>query len=425
MFAFRHETEGSKPMQLNFVYDASVANAPAGFLSAMNYVATDLDNLITNNITVTIQVGWGEDIGTPITTDLSTGGPQQAGIEMPYAQLRAALTVNATSAADQTMLANLPATDPTNGAGFYVTAAQQQAWGLLPANGILNGSPIIDGNIGFNANDAFSFDPNARAVPGQYDFIGDAEAEITHALGRFPDGPGGLYSPLDLLRYASPGVNIMDETHPGASAYLSIDGGNTNLGALNATANGGGDPSDFASTRDAFGNGYTDNAMLMTATDKSIMDVLGFNVAAAPPVTTTLTSSQTITGQNNGNYLLVSGPQLPTWKFLNTTGDDITVLGNKSHLTLSGSSDTVDDSSNGLALTLRGAGNVTLIDFGHDKTGSITLYKDSSYRNGAAALANLVSDGHGGSLLALTGGSLDLVGVTKADVSASQFKIVH
>ena len=47
-------------MQINLIYDFSTSSAPAGFFSAMAAAAEYLDNLITNNITVNIQVGWGE-----------------------------------------------------------------------------------------------------------------------------------------------------------------------------------------------------------------------------------------------------------------------------------------------------------------------------------------------------------------------------
>ncbi|HEX3574924.1 MAG TPA: NF038122 family metalloprotease [Rhodopila sp.] len=263
-------------MQINFIYDSSTASAPAAFKTALADAAAYLDGLITNPITVNIQVGWGEDNGAPITPDsLSTGGPQQAGIGMSYAQLKAALAANATSAADQTMLGNMPALDPTNGGSFYITAAQQKAWGLLPATGT-----EVDGNIGFSATANWTFDPNNRSAAGSYDFIGDAEAEITHALGRLPGlqlSAPGWYSPLDLMRYASPGVNALSV---GAPAYFSINGGATDLVAFDTT----GDSSDWTPSvrSDAFGDGYTGQTMVMTQTDQTLLDVLGYTVAGAP-----------------------------------------------------------------------------------------------------------------------------------------------
>jgi hypothetical protein len=274
-------------VQINFIYDSSTASAPAAFKTALADAAAYLDALITNPITVNIQVGWGEDNGAPITPNsLSTGGPQQDGIGMSYAQLKAALTANATSVADQTMLGNMPAVDPTNGGSFYITAAQQKAWGLLPATGT-----EIDGNIGFSATESWTFDPNNRSAAGSYDFIGDAEAEITHALGRFPGlqlSAPGWYAPMDLMRYAAPGVNAFTV---GAPAYFSMNGGATNLDAFNTT----GDASDWAPSvrSDAFGDGYTGQTMVMTQTDQTLLDALGYTVAGSTTPTPVATPTAT------------------------------------------------------------------------------------------------------------------------------------
>jgi hypothetical protein len=276
-------------MQINFIYDSSTALAPAAFKTALADAAAYMDSLVTNNITVNIQVGWGEDNGAPITPDsLSTGGPQQDGIGMTYVQLKAALTANATTAADRTMLANMPAVDPTNGGNFYITAAQQKAWGLLPANGA-----EIDGNIGFSSTENWTFDPNSRSVAGAYDFIGDAEAEITHVLGRFAGlqlSAPGWYSPLDLMRYAQTGVNELTADVP---AYFSINGGVTNLDSFNTT----GDPGDWTTSvrSDAFGDGYTDQTMVMTQTDQTLLDTLGYTIAGTPAPTPVATATPTPT----------------------------------------------------------------------------------------------------------------------------------
>ena len=47
-------------MQINLSFDSSVSGAPSGFTAAVTAVAQVLDNLFTNNITLTIDVGWGE-----------------------------------------------------------------------------------------------------------------------------------------------------------------------------------------------------------------------------------------------------------------------------------------------------------------------------------------------------------------------------
>src|SRR5437764_4100804 len=50
-------------MQINVSFDSSVANAPAGFVAAVNYVVNYYDTLFTNNVTVNINVGYGEIAG--------------------------------------------------------------------------------------------------------------------------------------------------------------------------------------------------------------------------------------------------------------------------------------------------------------------------------------------------------------------------
>jgi len=79
-------------MQINFVYDPSTKSAPAGFFTAMNYAASVLDALITNPITVNIEVGWNEIAGSALPSgDLATGGDSW-GNNLSYSQLVAELS---------------------------------------------------------------------------------------------------------------------------------------------------------------------------------------------------------------------------------------------------------------------------------------------------------------------------------------------
>ena len=77
-------------MRINIIYDSSAGTAPAGFEGAVQAAAQELDNLITNSITVNIQVGWGENNGSPLNGNISTGGPS-GGTDLSYAQLKADL----------------------------------------------------------------------------------------------------------------------------------------------------------------------------------------------------------------------------------------------------------------------------------------------------------------------------------------------
>ncbi len=258
-------------MQINLIYDSSTANAPIGFVAAMNYAAQYLDNLITNNITVNIQVGWGEVGGTPLGGAAGEGGPN--GDMFSYAQLKADLLAHSSSAVDAAAYANLPPTDISNGAGFFVSTAEEKAWGILPANGT-----EIDGAVGFSNTAPWNFSTTNQAIAGQYDFLGDALHELTHALGRDSGlNPGSPMTVMDLFQYASPGVI---QTNTGSSSYFSIDGGATNLGTFSNTS----DLGDWSNTVpndsfDAFtvpGQAYT-----VSPNDVALLNVLGFNINSA------------------------------------------------------------------------------------------------------------------------------------------------
>ena len=122
-------------MQINLNYNSSVNAAPAAFKTAMAAAASFLDALILNPITVNIQVGYGEDDNGafPIGGNLSLGGVfyQSA---LNYSTLKSDLSANATTALDHLAVESLPASDPTDGATFYVGDPEARALGLLPCN---------------------------------------------------------------------------------------------------------------------------------------------------------------------------------------------------------------------------------------------------------------------------------------------------
>jgi hypothetical protein len=254
-------------LAFNLIFDASVASAPAGFESGMTAACLALSAIFTNPITVTLDVGWGEINGAPLSGNDSEGSG--LGFFYSYQQVVAALTASATSADDLTALANLPAVDPTAGGRFLVFNAEATALGLLRHN-----TGMVDGSVGFSAASNYTFDPNDRAVPGAIDFIGVAEHEITHAMGRISGLGQPDYSILDLFRYSSRGALELTQ---GTPAFFSIDGGDTNLNQFSTTV----DPSDWAASagNDAFDAvAVTGTEEPLTATDIREMNVLGFDL---------------------------------------------------------------------------------------------------------------------------------------------------
>ncbi|MDB5458796.1 MAG: hypothetical protein JWO72_537 [Caulobacteraceae bacterium] len=265
-------------------YDSSVTNAPAGYTTAIQSAINYLDNLITNNITITIAFGWGEVNGQAVAAN-AAGENQANGYYYSYAQVKNALLGAASSPDDRASVATLPGADPTNGGRFFVTMAQAQALGLGGA------STSTVGWVGLNASDPYTFDPANRAVVGTYDAVGVLEHEITEILGR--SGSMGsafgsnIFTALDLFRFSSAGVRQLT---PGTQAYFSVDGSSMLL-PYNDPTNGG-DATDWALSvkGDSFGAAYSGRSSLVSATDLRVMDVLGYTLAGAP-VALALTST--------------------------------------------------------------------------------------------------------------------------------------
>jgi hypothetical protein len=148
-------------MQINFIYDQSVSAAPAGFITDLNLVAQAAALYFTDPITVNIEVGWGEYGGVPMPsgelgiTDLNQLAANAK--QLTYDQVKTELMQHATTIYDKIAINNLPSTDPTGGGPFYISAAQQKAWGLLPANGT-----ETDGVIGFSSTEPWDFNPSEQ-----------------------------------------------------------------------------------------------------------------------------------------------------------------------------------------------------------------------------------------------------------------------
>src|ERR1700760_4834009 len=116
-------------MQINVTYDSSVDAAPAAFKTDVQYAVNFLDAAFSNNVTLNINVGWGEVGGTALMpSDLGESMFAKAPT-YTYSQIVGALQAQAAQpnaspdlvAAVQT-LSGLP--NPTDGGPFDIGLAE-------------------------------------------------------------------------------------------------------------------------------------------------------------------------------------------------------------------------------------------------------------------------------------------------------------
>jgi hypothetical protein len=312
-------------MQIIITYDSSADSAPAAFKADVQVAVNFLEAAFTNNVTLNINVGWGEIDGSALASgDLGESFFAQAP-NYTYSQIVNALTAQAAQpnaspdlvAAVQT-LTGLP--DPTNGGNFDIGRPEAKALGLLPAD-----NTHIDGWVGFDSTANWSYSSTATPGPNQYYLIGTIEHEITEVMGRVAnEGIVGehavpdAWGVMDLFRFSAPGVRQLASGPLHSTGYFSIDNGNTVLGTWNnftstgdlgdwnknGNEHGGGGPGPSGSDSfDDFSNSGVLNQV--TNTDLTLMHVLGWE--ASQPLNFVMNGEMYFvdSGQQSQNNLVI------------------------------------------------------------------------------------------------------------------------
>jgi hypothetical protein len=308
-------------MQIIITYDSSADSAPAAFKADVQVAVNFLEAAFTNNVTLNINVGWGEIDGSALASgDLGESFFAQAP-NYTYSQIVNALTAQAAQpnaspdlvAAVQT-LTGLP--DPTNGGNFDIGRPEAKALGLLPAD-----NTHIDGWVGFDSTANWSYSSTATPGPNQYYLIGTIEHEITEVMGRVAnEGIVGehavpdAWGVMDLFRFSAPGVRQLASGPLHSTGYFSIDNGNTvlgtwnnftstgDLGDWNKNGNEHGGPSGSDSFDDFSNSGVLNQ---VTNTDLTLMHVLGWE--ASQPLNFVMNGEMYFvdSGQQSQNNLVI------------------------------------------------------------------------------------------------------------------------
>ncbi|HTZ36916.1 MAG TPA: NF038122 family metalloprotease [Stellaceae bacterium] len=267
-------------MNLDVTFDQSEASLPAGFVSDVEWVANYFDGLFTNDVTVNIDVGYGEIDGEALFSDALGESLPSADNKAGYVYTDNYYPVDtALKAEDAPGSSTLrrPANKPLAGKVAF-TAAEAKALGLISSN------PGPDGYVGFaSAANLFSY-ANGTPAAGRYDFIGVVEHEFTEVMGRISlaNDESQYYSPMDLYRFTAPHTHDEGTGGNGSTAYFSIDGGKTDLGTWNnQTSNGDlGDwyPAGPAPGGDDAFNDYSYPGVVneLSSSDLTVMQAIGW-----------------------------------------------------------------------------------------------------------------------------------------------------
>ncbi|HEV2715420.1 MAG TPA: NF038122 family metalloprotease, partial [Terriglobales bacterium] len=292
-------TGTASALTINLTFDSDTVFMNAGLTAAeivqmraaCNYAALQFTTNYTDPINVNIFVTAVPGTGTL--------GMSRAFIfsVADYATLRNAMVADSTTPDDATALGSggsVPMADPIGGSHLYVVSkAERKALGLA-ADDLTN-----DGTYTFGGGFTYTYDPNNRAVPGAFDFIGVTMHEYSEIMGRIgsmghnffgqPD-----YMQFDLFHFTGAGVRGLNNG-PGRS--FSINNGTNFLKAFNDAAMNGGDLQDWAAGANDSFNAFINSGVQndLTDVDLRVMDVIGYDRVATTTPTPTPTATHTPT----------------------------------------------------------------------------------------------------------------------------------
>jgi hypothetical protein len=270
------------------------AGVPRDFLDDEQTAINILNSAFTNNITVTIKVGYGNYKGAALPSQNMSQGGINLGYVLTYQQLRTdLLTFGEPGFFNDTNLPNAPSINGMS--NFMVSSSVAKIFGIPTT--LSN----IDGFVGIGT------DLSAGPVR-----ISAFLHEFGHALGRVPDiitsGGTQYFSELDLWRFTAPSQRYFDGNFTTtASTYFSLDGGAHKIANWGRTSNDSDFLNDTLTGNDPFNEIVGDFANL-TQSDLYITEALGFrhsppgNPPGNPPPPAGTTADMILRHGSDGKY---------------------------------------------------------------------------------------------------------------------------
>ncbi len=260
--------------------------------NTINQAIQEFESRISTNVTVTIKF---QEMGSGL------GQSSSWGVSIPYSNYRSALVSHSTSLDDATAILSLPASAPLGNGNVGLNLPLFRALGLDSVFGNVPPGDGFDGTVFLNTSQMNFTRPPANQ--NKFDLKAVTQHEIDEVLGfgsslDFGDPDP---KPQDLFRYSAPGVRSYT-TSP-TTAYLSFDGGVTNLVQFD-NHNDGGDFGDGQTTplpngapprvQDAFG---TRGATPDLGVELRNLDVIGYTLTPVPePATLGLVGVAAVAG---------------------------------------------------------------------------------------------------------------------------------
>ncbi|HXA38101.1 MAG TPA: NF038122 family metalloprotease [Phenylobacterium sp.] len=257
---------------LVFINDYSAAVTPA-YRDAIIAAENTLQSSFTNQLTVSVSFDYqalGQNVVAQNNFDET---------DVSYSAFVAALRAHATTPNDLLAVNGLPASDPSNGAGFAIPTAEAVMLGLAKQTNAVDDQVTLNSSLNLTFN-------------------GDATGAVLHEISEGVFGRVASlgvaetrWNPLDLFRFTAAGQRDYTGGSDGVTTYFGLDPSHVSSLAYHSSVSAtgkfdGSDLGDWASTLgDAFGPGSVGVPATLSTTDLQVLDVLGWNPSSSSTFT--------------------------------------------------------------------------------------------------------------------------------------------